>query len=110
MGKQVTVQIVDDLDGAVLDEYETVTWAVDGKAYEFDTSPKNAEKFRTVLAKYRDASRRSGRTVASARTATPTRPADQTRAIRQWATSNGFEVNARGRIPTDVVEAFDAAH
>ncbi len=68
MGKQVTVQVVDDLDGAVLEEYETVKWALDGKAYEFDTSPKNAEKFRTVLAKYRDASRRSSRPVAGSRT------------------------------------------
>ncbi len=55
MGKQVTVQVVDDLDGAVLEDYETVKWALDGKAYKFDTSPKNAEKFRTVLTKYRDA-------------------------------------------------------
>lgn len=111
MGKQVTVQVVDDLDGAVLEEYETVKWALDGKAYEFDTSLKNAETFRTVLTKYREASRRSSRTVTSTRAAAaPARSKEQTQAIRDWANSNGFEVSDRGRIPITVVDAFDAAH
>lgn len=109
MGKQVTIQVVDDLDGAVLEEYETLKWSIDGKAYEFDTSPKNAEKFRSLLGKYQDASRRSGRTVA-ARTSVPSRPRQDTQAIRDWANSNGFEVSGRGRIPVEVVNAYTAAH
>ena len=30
--------------------------------------------------------------------------------IRQWAPSAGFEISARGRIPIEVEQAFDAAH
>lgn len=32
------------------------------------------------------------------------------KAIREWAAANGHTVSARGRIPTAVVEAFDAAN
>lgn len=39
-----------------------------------------------------------------------TRSKEQTRAIRDWANSNGYEVSNRGRIPDQVVEAFEAAH
>lgn len=33
-----------------------------------------------------------------------------TRAIREWAAVNGFAVPARGRLPAEVVEAYNAAH
>ncbi len=36
--------------------------------------------------------------------------ADQMAAIREWARNNGHEVAERGRIKTEVVEAFAAAH
>ncbi|WP_442973052.1 Lsr2 family DNA-binding protein [Rhodococcus sp. NBC_00294] len=48
---------------------------------------------------------------AAAATGKPTkRDPEQTRAIREWANANGYEVSDRGRIPAAVVEAFDAAH
>ncbi len=110
MGKQVTVQIVDDLDGVVLDEYETVKWSLDGKQYEFDTSAKNAEKFRTILAKYRDVSRRSTTATRTRGSSNVGRSKEQSQAIRDWANDNGFEVSERGRIRAEVIDAFDAAH
>ena len=36
MAKKQTVQFIDDLDGAVLEEFVTIRWALDGKHYEFD--------------------------------------------------------------------------
>lgn len=38
------------------------------------------------------------------------RDPEQTRAIREWANANGYTVNSRGRIPAEVVEAYDAAN
>jgi len=109
MARQVTVQVVDDLDGAVLDEYETIKWSIDGKAYELDTSPKNAEKFRAVLTKYREASRRAGPPFAGAgATTVPARSKQDTHTIRDWANRNGFEVSGRGRVPIHVVDAYNA--
>ncbi|MCF8601957.1 Lsr2 family protein [Gordonia sp. HY442] len=109
MAKKTVIKIVDDIDGAELDEYETVRWSLDGKSYEFDTSPQHAEEFRNHVATYVAASRSVGR--ASQRRATgAARPGANTRVIRQWANENGFTVSDRGRIPADVIAAYEAAN
>lgn len=105
MAKRTKIMIVDDIDGAELDEYETVRWSLDGKNYEFDTSPEHAAEFRDAVATYVASSRVIGR--SSKRGAAK---ANDTRAIRAWATENGFNVSDRGRIPADVVAAYEAAH
>ncbi|MFT4044809.1 MAG: Lsr2 family protein [Gordonia sp. (in: high G+C Gram-positive bacteria)] len=111
MAKKEIIQVIDDIDGKVLDNYETVRWSLDGKSYEFDTSSKHAQQFREALAKYIDASRLSG-VRATKRTVITggTRSKEQTQAIRAWATRNGYDVSDRGRIPLSVLEAFEAAH
>uniref|UniRef100_UPI003AFAAE87 Lsr2 family DNA-binding protein n=1 Tax=Rhodococcus globerulus TaxID=33008 RepID=UPI003AFAAE87 len=38
------------------------------------------------------------------------RSVEQLKAIRVWAGKNGFDVSVRGRIKTEVIDAFDAAH
>jgi hypothetical protein len=30
--------------------------------------------------------------------------------VRQWATENGYEVSSRGRIPANIVEAYEEAN
>lgn len=60
-------------------------------------------------------------TVDTGRTATTTAGPDRTHgravgnrehtaAVRAWARRNGYGVSDRGRIPTAVQQAFDAAH
>lgn len=116
MAKKQIVQFIDDIDGKVLEEFETVRWSLDGKQYEFDTSPKHAQQFRDSLTKYVEASRavaggrRGGRAAAAASGNGGTRSKEQTQAIRDWANANGLPVSDRGRIPINVVEAFEAAH
>ncbi|KNA92202.1 MULTISPECIES: histone-like nucleoid-structuring protein Lsr2 [Gordonia] len=112
MAKKEIVQVIDDVDGKVLDEYETVRWSLDGKSYEFDTSSKHAQQFRDGLAKYISVSRASGSRSPKrvAQNGAGARSKEQTQAIRAWATKNGFEVSDRGRIPLNVLEAFEAAH
>lgn len=111
MAKKTVIQIVDDIDGAELDEYETVRWSLDGKNYEFDTSPEHAEEFRNHVATYVAVSRAtSGRATAGRRTATPGRSGSNTRVVRQWAADNGYTVSDRGRIPADIVAAYEAAN
>ena len=36
--------------------------------------------------------------------------ADQRKAIRAWANSNGHKMSSRGRLAAEVIEAFNAAH
>ncbi|AVM01362.1 hypothetical protein C6V83_15040 [Gordonia iterans] len=106
MAKRTKIQIVDDIDGAELDEYETVRWSLDGKNYEFDTSPEHAAEFRDAVATYVAASRTVGRTGGRRAAA----PKTDTRAIRAWANANGFTVSDRGRIPAEIIAAYEAAN
>ncbi|MFT4394725.1 histone-like nucleoid-structuring protein Lsr2 [Gordonia lacunae] len=114
MAKKEIVQVIDDLDGKVLDQYETVRWSLDGKNYEFDTSSKHAQQFRDSLSKYLDISRQTGRVTKRATTASTAtgggRNKETTKAIREWAIKEGYELSDRGRIPQSIIEAFEAAH
>ncbi|MBD0859650.1 Lsr2 family protein [Gordonia sp. zg691] len=113
MAKKEIVQVIDDLDGKVLDQYETVRWSLDGKNYEFDTSSKHAQQFRDSLSKYVDISRQTGRVTkraAATATASGGRNKETTKAIREWAIKEGYELSDRGRIPQSIIEAFEAAH
>ena len=56
MARRIVHQLVDDLDGTVLEvgEGETVHFSLDGVAYEIDLTEDNAAAFRAALAPYRD--------------------------------------------------------
>ena len=104
MAKLVVTTLVDDIDGT--EATETVTFTVDGVAYEIDLSTKNAAAFHKALAPYIEhGSRVGGRKPA---TKTRTRSEDSA-AVRAWARENGHEVTERGRIPQAARDAYDAA-
>lgn len=107
MARQTTVHLVDDLDGTPADE--TVSFALDGKAYEIDLSPTNAETLRDFLALYIDKGRRAIGAGAKA-SSKPRSDRAQTKAIREWAKGQGFELAERGRIPEKVLELYQAAN
>jgi len=120
MAQQVNVKFVDDLDGSVATG--TISFALDGRAYEIDLSEDNAARLRESLASFVAAARKSGKSGGAAAkrrapkmTTNPGRrpqPLDreQTAAIRAWARQNGHQVSERGRISKTVVDAFQAAH
>lgn len=111
MAQKVQVLLIDDLDGGTADE--TIAFALDGSSYEIDLSKKNAAALRTALATYVEQARKPGR--AGARSAggrsRPHAPIDrdQASAIRAWARKNGHQVSDRGRIPSNLVEAYNSA-
>lgn len=115
MARKIVHQLVDDLDGTLLEtgEGETLSFSLGGTAYEIDLSDANARSFRDAFAPYISA----GRTVRGARSSGgPARgrrtagSGQDTAAIREWAKENGHRVSERGRISADVVEAYNAAH
>lgn len=113
MAKHTTVTLVDDLDGGEADEQ--VQFAVDGKSYEIDLSSKNAEKLREGLAPYVSAARRAGgRSAApsSSGSSNSSSASDRAmnRAVREWAVAQGMKISERGRIPSNVLEAYRNAH
>ena len=120
MAQKVLVQFVDDLDGSVGEDVSTVSFALDGVSYEIDLREVNANKLRNSLQDFVDSARRTGgrikKGVTPAQVASaPARPTDarskeQTKAIREWARKNGHDLADRGRIPANVIEAFEASH
>lgn len=113
MAQKVVVQLVDDLDGTAADNITTVTFGLDSTVYEIDLTPGNADKLRDQLDDFVRAARRTGGRVKRGTLPTATTPAasrKQTKAIRGWARRNGFELADRGRIPANVIRAFEKAH
>jgi hypothetical protein len=113
MARRIVHQLVDDLDGSVLEvgDGETVLFSLDGIAYEIDLTDDNAAALRDALAPYIAAGRRVSRAAAPAAPRARRRSGQQDyTAIRAWAKENGHEVSERGRVPAAVLEAYEAAH
>lgn len=115
MARKIVHQLVDDLDGTVLEpgDGETVLFSLDGVAYEIDLTTGNASALRDALSPYiaaaRSISSRSGNGSSASRKRRRTGQQDYS-GIREWAKENGYQVSERGRVPASVLEAYDAAH
>jgi len=119
MARRIVHQLVDDLDGTVLEvgTGETVLFSLDGTAYEIDLTDDNAAALRAALEPFIAAARsvsRAGSAVSSGRGGSARRQKrsgqrDYT-PVREWAAQNGYTVSERGRVPASVLEAYDAAH
>lgn len=107
MAQKVNIILVDDIDGS--DATQTVTFGIDGSTYEIDLNDGNAEALRSALAGYVGHARKvtGGRRTATRRSAAGR---TDTKAVREWARANGHEVSERGRVPADIVAAYEAAH
>ncbi len=114
MAQEVKVILVDDLDGGPADE--TLSFAVDGTAYEIDLNRDNAEQFRNAIAQYVGAARKVGRGGGrgngprGGRRSSSGERRGRAADIRSWARSKGIKVNERGRIPANIVEQYDSSH
>jgi hypothetical protein len=110
MAQRTIVHLVDDVSGEDADE--TVSFALDGQSYEIDLSTDNAARLRDALAEF-VASARKPSSSAGVRGAAPRRSGRRSNGsgdVRAWAKENGFQVSERGRIPSNVIEAYQAAH
>lgn len=104
------ILLVDDLDGSPIEDGGgTVRFSIDGSSYEIDLSAENTAKLTDALATFIDAGRRV-RPGSGAAAAVKKSDPQRLKAIRDWAGENGYEVSSRGRIPSEVVDAYDAAH
>lgn len=118
MAQKVTVQLVDDLDDSPIaaGDGRTVEFSFDGSSYEIDLSDDNVDKFREAISDYIAAARKTNgrRSASGAAPKTGGAPkrgnSEELAKIREWAKENGYEVSSRGRISTQVQEAYAAAH
>ncbi len=112
MAQQTVTTLIDDIDGSAATE--TVSFGLEGTAYEIDLSEAHAEDLREVLSPYVSAARRAQS--STSRRGTPARSSRQRSAddvdpkeVRAWAQANGVEVSARGRINGNVLEQYRSA-
>ncbi|WP_018119443.1 histone-like nucleoid-structuring protein Lsr2 [Corynebacterium mastitidis] len=115
MARKEITQFFDDLSGTPLteDEVQAIPFSLGKDNYIIDLSPENAEKFREALKPYTEVARKN---VAPA----PARRSRQwgqgssrnnrAKEIRQWAMDQGKDIAARGKIPAEVIEAYEQAH
>jgi hypothetical protein len=118
MARQTIELLIDDLDGARLEEGEgdTITFAYQGAEYTIDLSQQHVDEFNAAMAKYIGAAQKvSGRRALGSSTSsgsinTATKPdKNQLGAIRAWAREQGHKVSDRGRVSQEVIAAYNAA-
>lgn len=105
MARKVQYLLVDDMDGGEAEE--TVSFSLDGVAYEIDLSKKNAQAMRDSLAKYVGAARRTGGRRSRGGRGGRGRSGGETAAIREWAREQGMKISDRGRIPADIIDKYE---
>lgn len=110
MARKEITQYFDDLDGALLndDQVHIVRFALEGTNYVIDLSADNAAKLREALQPFIDVARKD--TASTTRRAAAPRRNNRAKEIRKWAQDKGYDVADRGKIPTEVIDAYDAAH
>lgn len=119
MAQKVRVEVLDDLDGG--EAAETVAFGLDGVSYEIDLSAENAEALRGEFERFVQAARRVGgrrMKVAVGQSATEAAGSSGTgkvksreynQQVREWAAANGYEVAERGRLSSELIEAYETA-
>ncbi|BAJ75787.1 hypothetical protein MTES_2823 [Microbacterium testaceum StLB037] len=112
MAKKHITQVIDDLDGSVLENGTTINFSLEGRAYEIDLSEKNARKLREAFEPFTVAARPIGSSAPGVRRSSGRRAVSSRDLadVRAWAEKNGHSINARGRISSAVLAAYDAAH
>ncbi|MDR0837240.1 MAG: Lsr2 family protein [Propionibacteriaceae bacterium] len=105
MAKRVTTVLLDDIDGTPADE--SIVFALDGVTYQIDLNSIHAAELREAIRPYIKAGvKLSGRKSTSA---AKSAPHTDRAVVRAWGNQNGYALGQRGRIPVDVLEAYQRA-
>jgi Lsr2 len=107
MAKNVSVVVTDDLDGSP--GAETAIFSFGGQGYEIDLSPANLARLQESLRPFIGAARRAARP-GPARAPRAAAPGIDRAAVRAWAAAQGLQVSERGRISSEVLAKYQAAH
>ena len=109
MAKKTVILLEDDIDGS--EASETLSFTLDGAEYEIDLNNDHANELRQALERFTSVARKtSGRSSRPAARRSSSQAAPDAKAVRLWAIENGLKVNTRGRIQSDIVEKYEAAH
>lgn len=111
MAIQTIHKLIDDIDQS--EAVETVKFALDGVDYQIDLNEDHARELRAALTPWIN----SGRRIRTVRNASRRGHASNgevrhldLKKVRAWARSAGHVVSDRGRVATEVLRAYEAAH
>ena len=117
MAERIVRQLIDDLDGTEIPngKGEQIEFAVRGVTYRIDLNNGNVTKFEKALAPFIESATKvsgsHGRSRGRRRfSSTAGSSKEALSAIRAWAAKHGHKVSGRGRIPGDVMKAYEDAH
>ena len=111
MSKRQMEVLVDDIDGTpIVDETQgrSIPVKIGDIETTLDLTNENIARLEDTFREFISA----GEGNVATRNSTPARrtPTEDLTVIREWARKNGYEINARGRIPFSVMDAFAKAH
>src|SRR3954449_13586027 len=96
MAQRVQVILVCDLHEGEVEGTETITFGLDGSAYEIDVCEAHGKELRDAYAPFVGAARRAGRSGAGGqrrgRASRSGGGANDVAQVREWARSNGHKV------------------
>jgi len=108
MATRTIVELIDDLDGSKAEV--TLHFAVEGVEYEIDLAKTNETVFYDALRPFFAAARRTNKPAPSPkRSRGANRDYDPVK-VREWAKTQGIELGERGRIPGNVIQAYQVGH
>jgi hypothetical protein len=109
MAQRTVTIYTDDLTGTEGEDIATHNFSLDGVSYEVDLNSDSYQKLLDALGPFVQVGRKAG---GGSRRGSGRKPAARPDAakVREWAQSQGIEVNARGRVSRDVIEKYEAAH
>src|SRR4051812_5572588 len=114
MAQRVQVLLVCDMHDGDNPADETVSFSVDGSAYEIDVCQTHAGQLRDAFAPFVGAARRAtggrGRDRRRGRRPSGANSHGRGNEVREWAREHGIAVSERGRISADVIAQYDAAN
>jgi len=117
-----TIEVVTcDLEEGNVSAAESLSFSFGGKTYTLDLCEKHLKEVKGTLEHLVSAGHAAGRAARGRKRAAPARAPRAVRkavaprgesqaAIREWARSAGYAVGDRGRIPSEVRAAYEAAH
>jgi len=116
MAQKVVVELIDDLDGNPDPERVGRNHRLRRRRRHLHHRPWSQERqsipqisrHTYISHATRTGGRRHRRSAAAS--GRPRRDTSETRAVREWALANGYEISARGRIPADIEHACHEAN
>jgi hypothetical protein len=105
----ITTAIYCDYTGELCPDAKTLKFGWGDREYQIDLSPAIAEKFEQIMNKYADKATALPRTQKRTRRGNAKSNAVDLAKIRDWAKANGLAVSERGRIPGEIMAAYEAA-